>query len=374
MMLENKSLDIAKITPRMYAMSYPSDNFIESMYHNNQDDIAEYLNKNHPKKYLIFNLSGIPYDREKFNNSVIDYKWPDHKAPPLFDIFTIIYQAYNFLGKDKENVIIIHCLAGKGRTGTICCSLLLYGKLLKCSQDANDYFSIKRFKQLNKGVQEPSQVRYIQYFDIMLYNQNFKGLDVRVYEIKSVYITGIILKDGESITYKIETNFYKENESNNYLSQNNGQIVLGDVTINIYRNGSLKAWLFFNTFFIEPKDNKLFFRIKDIDPRFLLKQPDYSLMSIEIILYPYFYNNQNNNINYNNMNQNNFINNCNNGGLIDNMMNQEMNRIRKMNEYLYYAIHKNPNDFYRENKILFFGDENDDTYDIINQRSQYKNI
>lgn len=83
MMSENKSLDIAKITPRMYAMSYPSDSFIESMYHNSQEDIAEYLNKNHPKKYLIFNLSGITYDSEKFNNSVITYHWPDHKAPPF---------------------------------------------------------------------------------------------------------------------------------------------------------------------------------------------------------------------------------------------------------------------------------------------------
>ena len=236
-MSDYKSLDIAKITPRMYAMSYPSDNFIESMYHNNQDDIANYLNKNHPKKYLIFNLSGIPYDREKFNNSVIDYFWADHKAPPLYDIFTIIYQAYNFLGKDKENVICIHCLAGKGRTGTICCSLLLYGKLLKCSQDANNYFSTKRFKKLNKGVQEPSQLRYIQYFDKMLHDKNFKGLDLKVYEIKNVYITGIILNDGESIAYKIETNYYKENENKNYLSENKGLIVVGNVTINIYRNG-----------------------------------------------------------------------------------------------------------------------------------------
>ena len=371
MMSENKSLDIAKITPRMYAMSYPSDNFIESMYHNSQDDIADYLNKNHPKKYLIFNLSGIPYDREKFNNSVIDYFWPDHKAPPLFDIFNIIYQAYNFLGKDKENVIIIHCLAGKGRTGTICCSLLLYGKILKTSQEANDYFSTKRFKKLNKGVQEPSQVRYIQYFDKMLYNPNFKGLDMRVYEIKNVYITGIKLKDGESITYKFETNFYKENESVNYLSQTNGQIVLGDVTINIYRNGNLKAWVFFNTFFIEPQNNKLFFQIKDIDPRFLLKQPDYNLMMVEIDIYPYFLNNQNNN-----MNRNNFINNFNNNNnnLVKDMMNKEMNRIRKMNEYLYYANNKNPGQFYQENKILFFGDENDDTYDILNQIKSQKNI
>ena len=392
-MSDYKSLDIAKITPRMYAMSYPSDNFIESMYHNNQDDIANYLNKNHPKKYLIFNLSGIPYDREKFNNSVIDYFWPDHKAPPLFDIFTIIYQAYNFLGKDKENVICIHCLAGKGRTGTICCSLLLYGKLLKCSQDANNYFSTKRFKKLNKGVQEPSQVRYIQYFDKMLDNKNFKGLDLKVYEIKNVYITGIILNDGESITYKIETNYYKDNENINYLTENKGQIVVGDVTINIYRNGELKAWVFFNTFFIEPQNNRLFYRIKDIDPRFLLKQPDYNLMSVEIIIYPYFMNqnnnfnniNQINNNNFNNMNQNN-INNLNNNQidnnnnfngmnlnnkinnkLVDEMLDKEMNKIRKMNEYLYYANAKNPSQFYQENKILFFGDEIDDTVDVINK-------
>ena len=426
---DNKCLDIAKITPRMYAMSYPSDNFIESMYHNNQDDIAEYLNKNHPKKYLIFNLSGIPYEGEKFNNSVINYYWPDHKAPPLVDIFNIIFQAYKFLGKDKENVICVHCLAGKGRTGTICCSLLLYGKLLKCSQDANNYFSTKRFKKLNRGVQEPSQVRYIEYFDKMLNSQTFKGLNLKMYEIKNVFITGIKLNDGESLVYKFETNYYKENDAPNYVSQNKGQIVCGDVTINIYRNDALKAWVFFNTFFIEPQNNRLFFHIKDIDPRFLLKQPDYSLMTIEIIIYPYFHNynqnmnnngnfNQNNNMNNfnfnfnnNNMNNNNFNQNNNNGNfnnfnqnnnngnfnnfnqnnnngnfnnfnqnnnninnnkLINDMMEKEMNRIRKMNEFLYYANTKNSTQFYNENKILFFGDEPDDTYEVLNQIKNQK--
>ena len=533
MMSDFKSLDIAKITPRMYAMSYPSDNFIESMYHNNQDDIAEYLNKNHPRKYLIFNLSGIPYKREKFNNSVIDYFWPDHKAPPLCDIFNIIYQAYNYLGKDKENVICIHCLAGKGRTGTICCCLLLYGKLFRCSQDANNYFSMKRFKKLDRGVQEPSQVRYIQYFDKMLHNQNFKALFLKAYEIKKVFISGIKLGDGESIVYKFETNYYKENEAENYLSKNKGQIVTGDVTINIYRNGSLKAWVFFNTFFIEPQNNRLYYHIKDIDPRFLLKQPDYNLMCIEIVIYPYFPNNQNMNNNFNNMNQNNFNNNLSqnnnfynmnqnnifnnmnqnnnfnnmnqnnnfnnmnqnnnfnnmnqfnnfnnninqnnnfnnmnqnnfnnnmnqnnfnnnnmnqnnnfnqnnfnnnmnqnnfnnnnmnqnnnfnqnnfnnnnmnqnnfnknnmnlnnnfnqnnfnnnmnqnnnsnntnnnsNNRLVDDMMNQEMNKIKKMNEYIYYANNKNTSQFYQENKILFFGDENDDTFDVLNQIKNQK--
>ena len=106
MMSDNKCLDIAKITPRMYAMSYPSDSFIESMYHNNQDDIAEYLNKYHPNKYLIFNLSGIPYTSEdKFNKSVITYNWPDHKAPPLSDIFNT--RGNNFIDiSPKESIYI----------------------------------------------------------------------------------------------------------------------------------------------------------------------------------------------------------------------------------------------------------------------------
>lgn len=365
MISENKSLDIAKITPRMYAMSYPSDNFIESMYHNSQEDIAEYLNKNHPKKYLIFNLSGITYDGEKFNNSVITYHWPDHKAPPLYDIFNIILQAYTYLGKDKENVICVHCLAGKGRTGTICCSLLLYGKLLKTSNEANDYFSTKRFKKLNKGVQEPSQVRYLKYFDIMLDSKKFKGLELKMFEIQKVDITGVKLNDGESITYKIETNSYKENESKHYISKDKGQIVAGDVTINIYRNGTLKAWIFFNTLFLDFSQNRLFFNVNEIDPRFLKKEMDYTLMSVDVMIKPFFPEIQNNENDTNTDNNN--ININDNEQYIDEMIEKEIDRIKKMNELIYYANNKDPNVFYSENKNLFFGDEKDDINEVMSE-------
>ena len=187
----------------------------------------------------------------------------------------------------------------------------------------------------------------------MLFNPNFKGLNLTIYEIKNVYITGIKLNDGESITYKFQTNYYKEEDANLFLSKDNGQVVTGDVTINIYRNGKLKAWVFFNTFFIQPTDNRLFFHIKDIDPRFLLKEPDYNLMTIEIVIYPYQYINNNN-------------------SLIDDMLGIEMNKIRKMNEYLYYANAKNPSQFYQENKILFFGDENDDISEVLFQINNKK--
>ena len=347
---DNKSLDIAQITPRMYAMSYPSENFFESIYHNNQNDIAEYLNKNHPNKYLIFNLSGIPYSsKDKFNNSVIDYFWPDHKAPPLYDIFNIIDQAYSFLKKDKENVICIHCLAGKGRTGTICCSLLLYGRLCANSEDANNYFSYKRFKKLNKGVQEPSQVRYIQYFDQLI--QFKKHIELKIYEIRDVYITGIKLKDGEIISYKYETNYYKEENSNNYVTNKQGQIVIGDVTINIYRNGKLFGWVFFNTHLEIINNNKLFYNIRGIDPRFLLKEADYNLMTVEINIFPYFHQNPDNKPNL----------------LVDDMIGREMVKIKKMNGYLNEAHNQNNNFFQYQNSILFFGNEKNNIYDVLSQ-------
>ncbi len=354
LMSENKSLDISKITPRMYAMSYPSENFFESMYHNDQDDIAEYLNKNHPNKYLIFNLSGIPYnDKGKFNNSVKDYYWPDHKAPPLYDIFDIIHEANSFLKKDKDNVICVHCLAGKGRTGTICCSLLIYGKLCANSDDANNYFSLQRFKKLNKGVQEPSQVRYIKYLDRLIQKNQY--IELRMYEITDVFITGIKLKDGEEISYKYETNYYREADSYLYKSSRNGQIVIGDVTIHIYRNGKLFGWIFFNTHLEDIVNNRLFYNIKGIDPRFLLKENDYSLMTVDISIFPYYYNNPGNKPNE----------------LINEAINKEMGKIYKMNSYLEYAIKQNPSIFISENTLNFFGKEKNSIYDVLKSNNVF---
>ena len=349
LMSENKSLDLSAITPRMYAMSYPSENFIESMYHNDQDDIAEYFNKNHPNKYLIFNLSGKPYSNKgKFNNSVIDYFWRDHKAPPLYDIFNIIKEAFSYLKKDKQNVICLHCSAGKGRTGTICCSLLLYGRLCFKADDANNYFSYKRFKQLNKGVQEPSQLRYINYLDKLMQKREY--IQLKVYEIKDVFITGIKLNDGECISYKYETNYYKENDSNIYKTARNGQIVVGDTTINIYRNNKLIGWVFFNCNLEEIKNNKIFYDIRLIDPRFLLKEDDYNLMRVEIDIVPFSHINPDNKPNL----------------LVDEMIGNEMGRIKTMNTFLDYA-YKNNQTFYQENQILFFGNEKNSIYDVLSE-------
>jgi protein tyrosine phosphatase len=56
-----------------------------------------------------------------------------------------------WLVADPENVVVVHCMSGKGRAGTAICCLLLYlgfyEDIYKCAQ----HFSLCRFSD-NKGL------------------------------------------------------------------------------------------------------------------------------------------------------------------------------------------------------------------------------
>jgi len=45
----------------------------------------------------------------------------------------------------EKNVVAIHCKAGKGRTGTIICSYLIFSGLFSSLSTALEYFRVKRF-------------------------------------------------------------------------------------------------------------------------------------------------------------------------------------------------------------------------------------
>jgi len=63
---------------------------------------------------------------------------------------------------------LLHCNAGKGRTGTAISSVLLYAGMIDQYMDALNYYSYMRFAGGLGGVTQPCQVRYANYFEDIL--------------------------------------------------------------------------------------------------------------------------------------------------------------------------------------------------------------
>uniref|UniRef100_M4C409 Uncharacterized protein n=2 Tax=Hyaloperonospora arabidopsidis (strain Emoy2) TaxID=559515 RepID=M4C409_HYAAE len=172
-------LDLTYITPRLIAMGYPASG-VEKTYRNDINQVASLLNARHPTAYRVYNLSERQYDYTKFDNRVSECGFPDHHPPPLQLLLDIMNDMIEWVAKSDKHVVVVHCLAGKGRTGVVCsCYLLLtghYGSVFKLRKErelrelANS--SIRDFWQARgQGVRFPSQALYIYYFIKVLRRQ-----------------------------------------------------------------------------------------------------------------------------------------------------------------------------------------------------------
>merc|ERR1712000_541002 len=108
------------------------------------------------------------YPPSAFEGKFDRFPFDDHNAPPIELFLPFCHRAAEILRRPvdqngKSWAIAVHCKAGKGRTGCVIAALLMY--LGRCSNDkeALDYFARKRTKD-KKGVQIPSQIRYVEYF------------------------------------------------------------------------------------------------------------------------------------------------------------------------------------------------------------------
>lgn len=145
-------------------MSFPANDMVKCLYRNRASDVSRFLEKNHPN-FWIYNLSNNDIDEVLFKKRVNSYPWEDHHSPSLLVLFQMCDHIYDFLLKDERNVAVLHCNAGKGRTGTAISCFLLYSCLADNFLNAIIFYGHKRFRN-GRGVTQPAQQRYIQYFEM----------------------------------------------------------------------------------------------------------------------------------------------------------------------------------------------------------------
>jgi phosphatidylinositol-3,4,5-trisphosphate 3-phosphatase/dual-specificity protein phosphatase PTEN len=74
---------------------------------------------------------------------VLEFEWEDHHSPPIEMLFTVAEEMYKFVKRNiktndhlvesQENIVIVNCNAGKGRTGTSISCFLIFCGLSTCA-------------------------------------------------------------------------------------------------------------------------------------------------------------------------------------------------------------------------------------------------
>lgn len=209
-------LDLCYVTDNIIVTSGPSQTYPQRAYRNPLDRLVAFLDAKHPDNWAIweFRAEGTGYPDEAVYGRIRHYPWPDHHPPPFRMVPMIMASMRSWLneediqpsdtkqdskgGSGKEvgkgegkgkRVVVVHCKAGKGRSGSMTCSYLIS----ECGwkpEDALARFTERRMKPtFGAGVSIPSQLRWISYAD--RWTRGGKKYVDREVEILEIHVWGL---------------------------------------------------------------------------------------------------------------------------------------------------------------------------------------
>lgn len=207
----------------------------------------------------------------------------------------------------QNNVVSVNCNAGKGRTGTSICCFLIYSGLAENYKNAITYYGWKRFVT-GRGVSQPSQQRYIQYFERVFRRKVQSPSLKRIHKIEIITIpssTGnsvkpcIEIADGKNFkmiwtnnpnykeadkkqvqqinsniqTYKVGQDDVMVIEIEDLKRPDQGVLVCGDLYFKLInaKNKDLICRFAMNTAFIPSDTNVYSFDKRSVDPDSIIK-------------------------------------------------------------------------------------------------------
>eukprot|EP01017_Pseudomicrothorax_dubius_P015962 TRINITY_DN1819_c0_g1_i1.p1 TRINITY_DN1819_c0_g1~~TRINITY_DN1819_c0_g1_i1.p1 ORF type:complete len:279 (+),score=34.04 TRINITY_DN1819_c0_g1_i1:128-964(+) len=171
--------EIIMVTPRIYFMSFPSEEKREA--------VSNYLNKKFGSSYYIWNVSEQTYNTTPFRDQVINMCVAGYPCLPLKNLFAACRSISAWLMTNGNNIAIVHCQGGKGRSALVIVYLLC---LLKVCQDPNEalHYFCKTTNLSEKSLFFPTQKLYFKYFSQLL-SEGFKP------NLKRVKIQKIIFEE-----------------------------------------------------------------------------------------------------------------------------------------------------------------------------------
>ncbi|XP_043849660.1 phosphatidylinositol 3,4,5-trisphosphate 3-phosphatase TPTE2-like [Dromiciops gliroides] len=287
-------LDLTYVTDNVIAMSFPSSGS-RSLYRNPIKEVVRFLDMKHPDCYKIYNLcSERSYNHSYFHNRVERFPIDDHNVPTVIEMLKFVDSVFEWMEKDPKNIIVVHCMGGKGRTGTMICIWLIASERFDTAKESLEYFGKRRTDTATstkfQGVETPSQSRYVEYFALIKNKYHWAIPQNKIFKIKSITIYSIrgvgkgngkdlkiIIMMNKKTVYtclcssskNCEVSFDDDKNSVN-IRLNNCPDISGDVKIKFFYNSALPNlyekcpfFFWFNTAFIE--NNRLYLHRNELD-------------------------------------------------------------------------------------------------------------